>query len=131
MKTSDFYYNLPSQFIAQTPIEPRDRSRLMVIDRCTGSIEHRTFLDIVNYLESGDALVFNDSRVIPARLCGQKGETNIEVLLLRRIDNGIWETLVRPGKKVKIGTMITITAESAEIDDNLTIEIIHIYNNYQ
>jgi S-adenosylmethionine:tRNA ribosyltransferase-isomerase len=124
MKTSDFDYKLSPEFIAQTPIEPRDKSRLMVLHRNTGSIEHRSFLDIVNYLESGDTIVFNDSRVIPARLSGQKGAAIIEILLLRRVGNGIWETLVRPGKKAKEGTMVTVIPESGETDPKLSIEII-------
>ena len=103
MKTSDFDYQLPPELIAQTPLKARDKSRLMVLNRNTGSIEHCTFLDIVKYLESGDALVFNDSRVIPARLYGQKGDAAIELLLLRRISQNVWETLVRPGKKAKTG----------------------------
>jgi len=124
MKTSDFDYQLPPELIAQTPVEPRDKSRLMVLHRNTGSIEHRSFLDILEYLERGDTLVFNDSRVIPARLSGRKGESAVEVLLLRRVGNRLWETLVRPGKKVKAGMTITVAPESVENGQELNIEII-------
>lgn len=104
MKTSDFYYDLPKELIAQTPAEPRDSSRLMVVG---GSIEHRHFRDIVEYLRPGDALVVNDTRVIPARLMGRTVHGGaMEVLLLRRIDACRWETLVRPGKKARIGSVI-------------------------
>ena len=124
MKTSDFNYQLPPELIAQTPVEPRDKSRLMVLQRNTGSIEHRSFLDILEYLERGDTLVFNDSRVIPARLSGRKGESAVEVLLLRRVGNQLWETLVRPGKKVKAGMSITVATEFVENGQELNIEII-------
>jgi len=124
MKTCDFDYQLPPELIAQTPMEPRDKSRLMVLHRNTGSIEHHTFLDILDYLETGDTLVFNDSRVIPARLSGRKGESAVEVLLLRRVGNRLWETLVRPGKKVKAGMTITVAPESVENGQELNIEII-------
>ena len=114
MKTSDFDYLLPSELIAQTPVEPRDQSRLMVLDRSDGSIKHRRFFEIVEYLRDGDVLVFNNSRVIPARLNGRKVDSGgrVEVLLLRQLDNGVWETLVKPGKRVNIGTRIEITNDS-------------------
>ena len=114
MKTSDFDYPLPSELIAQTPVEPRDQSRLMVLDRSDGSIKHRRFFEIVEYLRTGDVLVFNNSRVIPARLNGRKVDSGgrVEVLLLRQLDNGVWETLVKPGKRVSIGTRIEITNDS-------------------
>ncbi len=98
MKTSDFDYSLPSELIAQNPIEPRDHSRLMVLNRSNGSIEHRRFFDIVSYLRDGDVLVFNDSRVIPARLIGRKVDTGgrVEILLLRRLDANVWEALAKP-----------------------------------
>ncbi len=114
MKTSDFDYTLPLGLIAQTPIEPRDRSRLMVLNRSDGSIEHRKFFEITDYLRAGDVLLFNDSRVIPARLNGRKIDSGgrVEILLLRRLDTCAWETLVKPGKRVNIGTMIEITNES-------------------
>jgi len=109
MKTSDFDYYLPPELIAQVPVEPRDSSRLMVLERKRGSIEHRRFFEIVDYLHAGDILVFNDSRVIPARLKGKK-ETGgrVEMLLLRRLDNAVWEALVRPGKRVGIGSKLEL-----------------------
>ncbi len=115
MKTSDFDYYLPPELIAQTPVEPRDQSRLMVLNRSDGSIEHRRFFEIVDYLRAGDVLVFNDSRVIPARLSGRKVDSGgkVEVLLLRRLDASAWEALVKPGKRVNIGTRIEITRDSA------------------
>ncbi len=106
MKTSDFYFELPQELIAQDPLEDRSSSKLMVLDRKTGKIEHRIFRDVAEYLEPGDCLVINDTKVIPARLIGKKEDTDakIEVLLLKRKENDIWETLVKPGKKAKIGT---------------------------
>ncbi len=106
MKTSDFYFELPQELIAQDPLEDRSSSKLMVLDRKTGKIEHRIFRDVTEYLEPGDCLVVNDTKVIPARLIGKKEDTDakIEVLLLKRKENDIWETLVKPGKKAKIGT---------------------------
>jgi len=114
MKTSDFDYHLPSGLIAQTPIEPRDHSQLMVLNRSRGSIEHRRFFEIVDYLRAGDVLVFNDSRVIPARISGKKADTGgkVELLLLRQLDTSVWETLVKPGKRVDIGTKLEITGDS-------------------
>ena len=114
MKTSDFDYSLPLELIAQTPIEPRDQSRLMVLNRSDSSIEHRKFFEITDYLRAGDVLLFNDSRVIPARLNGRKIDSGgrVEILLLRRLDPCAWETLVKPGKRVNIGTMIEITNDS-------------------
>lgn len=111
MKTSDFDYHLPPELIAQTPVEPRDNSRLMVLTRRTGAIEHRRFYEITDYLEEGDVLVFNDSRVIPARLKGRKTGSGgaVEVLLLRRLEPNVWETLVRPGKRLRPGAGIEIT----------------------
>jgi S-adenosylmethionine:tRNA ribosyltransferase-isomerase len=107
MKVSDFYYNLPEELIAQTPIEKRDESRLMVLNRKTQRIEHKRFKDIINYLEPGDVLVRNNTKVIPARLYGKK-ETgaNIEFLLLNNIEGDIWESIVRPGNKLHIGTKV-------------------------
>ena len=109
MKTSDFYYDLPQELIAQDPLEDRSASRLMVLDKNTGKIQHHIFKEIVNYLNPGDCLVINDTKVIPARLYGAKVGTDakIEVLLLKRKENNIWETLVKPGKKAKIGTKIS------------------------
>jgi S-adenosylmethionine:tRNA ribosyltransferase-isomerase len=110
VKTSDFDYYLPPELIAQTPAEPRDHSRLMVLDRRDGSIKHHRFFEVVDYLSAGDILVFNDSRVIPARLSGKKVDTGgkIELLLLKRLDKAVWEALVRPGKRVNIGTRVEI-----------------------
>ncbi len=115
MKTSDFDYHLPPELIAQTPVEPRDHSRLMVLKRSQGSVEHRRFFEITDYLRAGDVLVFNDSRVIPARIKGRKADTGgrVELLLLRRLDTAVWETLVKPGKRVDIGTRLEITGDSA------------------
>jgi len=114
MKTSDFSYSLPPELIAQTPFEPRDQSRLMVLSRSDGSVKHQRFSDIVNYLRAGDVLVFNDTRVIPARLGGRKVESGgrVEILLLRRLNTAVWEALVRPGKRVGIGTKIEIESEN-------------------
>ncbi len=114
MKTSDFDYSLPLELIAQTPIEPRDQSRLMVLNRSDSSMEHRKFFEITDYLRAGDVLLFNDSRVIPARLNGRKIDSGgrVEILLLRRLDTCAWETLVKPGKRVNIGTMIEIINDS-------------------
>ena len=108
MKTSDFYYDLPQELIAQDPLEDRSSSRLMVLDKITGEVEHRHFKDITEYLRPGDCLVINNTKVIPARLYGVKEgtEAKIEILLLKRKENDIWETLVKPGKKCKIGTKI-------------------------
>lgn len=106
MKTSDFYYDLPEELIAQTPATPRDASRLMVVHRGTGTIEHRVFHDIIDYLNPGDTLVVNETRVIPARLYGVKPDTGgaIEFLLLRRINLTDWEVILKPGKRAKPGT---------------------------
>ena len=113
MKTSDFDYFLPSELIAQTPVEPRDQSRLMVLNRSDGSIKHHNFFEITDYLRAGDILVFNNSRVIPARLKGRKVDSGgrVEILLLCRLDTNIWEALVKPGKRVNIGTRVEITNE--------------------
>ncbi len=109
MKTSDFYYDLPQELIAQDPLEDRSASRLMVLDKETGEIQHHVFRDIINYLNPGDCLVINDTKVIPARLIGAKEETGakIEVLLLKRGADDVWETLVKPGRKAKPGTRIS------------------------
>ena len=114
MKTSDFDYALPPELIAQTPVEPRDNSRLMVVNRADGTIEHRRFFDIIDYLQAGDVLVFNESLVIPARLHGQKEASGgqVEILLLRRLEEGIWEALVRRGKRLRIGSRVAITEVS-------------------
>ena len=109
MKTSDFYYDLPEELIAQDPLEDRSGSRLLVLDRQTGKIEHKIFRDVIDYLNPGDCLVVNNTKVIPARLIGSKVGTDakIEVLLLKRKEDNIWETLVKPGKKCKVGTKIS------------------------
>lgn len=109
MKTSDFYFDLPQELIAQDPLDDRSASRLLHLDKVSGEIEHRHFRDILEYLNPGDCLVVNDTKVIPARLYGRKVETDavIELLLLKRRDNDIWETLVKPGKKAKPGTVIS------------------------
>lgn len=105
MNTNDFYYDLPEELIAQHPLENRAQSRLMVVDKKTGQISHRTFKDIVDYIKEGDCLVLNDTRVIPARLFGNRigKEEKIEILLLKRNESDIWECLVKPGKKAREG----------------------------
>lgn len=109
MKKEEFYFDLPEELIAQDPLEERSSSRLLVLDRETGETEHHVFKDIVSYLNPGDCLVINDTKVIPARLIGSKVGTDakIEVLLLKRKQNDVWETLVKPGKKAKPGTKIS------------------------
>ncbi|RKI85213.1 tRNA preQ1(34) S-adenosylmethionine ribosyltransferase-isomerase QueA [bacterium 1xD42-87] len=108
LKKSDFYFDLPQELIAQDPLEDRSASRLLVLDRKTGAVEHHTFREITNYVRSGDCLVLNNTKVIPARLMGVKEDTGaaIEVLLLKRRDNDVWETLVKPGKKARPGAKI-------------------------
>ena len=124
MKTSDFYYDLPKELIAQDPLEDRSASRLMHLNKETGEYEHGHFRDILKYLTPGDCLVINDTKVIPARLYGSKVGTDaaIEILLLKRRENDIWETLVKPGKKCKVGTVISfgdgiLTGEVVDIVD--------------
>lgn len=112
MLVTDFDYDLPQELIAQHPMEPRDHSRLLVVDKKTGEIEHKHFYDLVNYLKPGDVLVFNDTRVIPARLHGTKDTgAHVEVFLLTRRDATDWEVLVRPGKKLQVGTKINFSDE--------------------
>ena len=128
MRTDDFDYELPQELIAQTPLEKRDESRLLVLDKKTGDIEHKKFYDIIDYLESGDALVINDTKVIPARIIGEKQDTGavIELLLLKDLGN-TWECLAKPQKRLKIGTIISfgdgsLKAEVIEIrDEGITI----------
>lgn len=122
LKKSDFYFELPQELIAQDPLEDRSASRLLVLNKDTGAVEHRHFKEITNYLRPGDCLVLNNTKVIPARLMGIKEDTGaaIEVLLLKRRENDIWETLVRPGKKARPGTKIVfgegaLTAEVLEV----------------
>ncbi len=124
MKTSDFYYDLPKELIAQDPLEDRSASRLMHLNKETGEYEHGHFRDILKYLKPGDCLVINDTKVIPARLYGSKVGTDaaIEILLLKRRETDIWETLVKPGKKCKVGTVISfgdgiLTGEVVDIVD--------------
>ena len=109
MKTSDFYFDLPQELIAQDPLEDRSSSRLLVLDRESGKTQHRVFRDIIEYLNPGDCLVVNNTKVIPARLYGSKIGTDakIEVLLLKRRENNVWETLVKPGKKCRVGARIS------------------------
>ena len=109
MKRQDFYYELPEELIAQDPLEDRSSSRLLVLDKETGAFSHHVFKEITEYLHEGDCLVVNNTKVIPARLIGSKVETNakIEVLLLKRKENNVWETLVKPGKKAKVGAKIS------------------------
>ena len=122
MKTSDFYYDLPKELIAQDPLEDRSSSRLLVLHRKSGRVEHRVFTDIVEYLKPGDCLVRNNTKVIPARLYGTGVDTGatIELLLLKRMENDVWETLVKPGKKARQGAVISFG------DGMLTGEIIDV-----
>lgn len=107
MQVSEFNYNLPEELIAQTPLKKRDESRLMVLDRKEKTIEHKLFKDIIEYLKPGDVLVRNNTKVIPARIYGKKDTgANVEFLLLNRIDGDIWESIVRPGNKLHIGTKV-------------------------
>lgn len=118
----DFWYDLPEELIAQTPIEKRDESRLLVMNKETGEIEHKIFKDVVDYLEPGDVLVINDSRVIPARLIGTKSDSgiNVEVFLLKQIELDTWEVMTYPGRRTKVGTVIIFG------DGRLRAEVIDI-----
>ena len=109
MNVNEFDYNLPEELIAQTPLKDRSSSKLLVLNKNTGEIEHHHFKDIINYLDKGDTLVLNDTKVIPARLIGTKEETNavIEILLLKDLNNNTWECLTRPAKRVKVGTVVS------------------------
>ena len=122
MKTSDFFYELPEELIAQDPLEDRTASRLLVLDRKTDKLEHRIFSDVIDYLSPGDCLVINNTRVIPARLIGEKEGTGgkVEILLLKRRENDIWESLVKPGKKLRPGARVTFG------DGRLKAEILEI-----
>jgi len=122
MKTNDFDYALPPELIAQTPIEPRDNSRLLVLNRKDGSIEHRRFFEITDYLHKGDVMVFNDSRVLPARLKGKRVGSGgvVEILLLRRLGDNIWEGLVKPAKRLQIGAKIEIASNTGQIIAEIT-----------
>ncbi len=116
MRTSDFDYELPPDLIAQAPVEPRDSSRLMVLDRARSRTEHRRFTDILDYLRPGDLMVFNQSRVIPARLFGVRGDNGgkVELLLLRREADRVWEALARPGRRLRPGATVTIIPPNEE-----------------
>ena len=109
MRVEDFNYELPEELIAQTPLKQRDASRLLVLDKKTGQIEHKHFTDIINYLNEGDTLVLNDTKVLPARLIGVKEETNavIEILLLKNTEGDNWECLVKPARRIKVGTIVS------------------------
>ena len=130
MKTSDFYYDLPEELIAQTPLEQRDSSRLLKLDRKTGRVEHHHFHEIINYLQPGDCLVMNDSRVLPARLLGHRPTGGaVEVLLLRDLGNKRWECLCKPGRKMQVGNEVIfgngeLTAVVTEVkeDGNRIVE---------
>ena len=135
MKVSDFNYNLPKELIAQVPIKDRDQSRLMVLDRKNKTIEHKIFKDIIDYLEPGDCLVRNNTKVIPARLYGVKEETgaNVEFILLKNLEGDIWEAMVRPGNKLHIGTKVIfgdglLKAEILDILQDGTRKVKFIYN---
>lgn len=109
MRVEDFDYNLPEELIAQTPLKKRDSSKLLVLDKNTGEIEHKLFSNILDYLEKGDTLVLNDTKVLPARLIGEKEETKatVELLLLKNIGNDDWECLTKPARRIKVGTIIS------------------------
>ena len=129
-KTKDFYYDLPEELIAQTPLEKRDTSRLMVLDRETGAVTHKHFYDILDYLKPGDCLVMNDSRVLPARLLGHRPTGGaVEVLLLRDLGNKYWECLCKPGRKMQVGNEVifgngelTATVKAVQEDGNRVVE---------
>ena len=126
MKTSDFDYSLPPEFIAQTPAEPRDQSRLLVLRRSDGSIEHHRFSEIIDFLRPTDVLVLNDTRVIPARLKGQKGSGGkVEILLLRRLEPGLWEALVKPSKRIAVGDRVEVVSiQPGSRDKSAFVEIL-------
>ena len=123
MKTDDFDYYLDESLIAQTPIKNRDQSRLMVLSKSTGEIEHKHFYDIIDYLNKDDVLVVNDSKVIPARIVGTKVETGaiIEILMLKEIDSDVWECLCKPAKRISIGTIV-------KISDKLSCECVGVFD---
>ena len=139
MKTVDFYYDLPENLIAQTPLEPRDSSKMMVLSKNNGDISHKHFYEIIDYLEEGDCLILNDSRVLPARIFGTKEDTGacVEFLMLRQIENNTWETLAKPGKKAKIGTkfvfgdgVMTATVKDVTEEGNRIVEFFCKENIY-
>lgn len=125
MQTSDFFYELPQELIAQTPVEPRDSSRLMLLDKQTGAVKHTIFHNLIDYLNEGDCLILNDTRVIPARIYGTKEETGayVEFLLLKQSENNVWECLCKPGKRAKPGTRFSfgdglVECEVVDITDD-------------
>ncbi|MBE6924385.1 MAG: tRNA preQ1(34) S-adenosylmethionine ribosyltransferase-isomerase QueA [Ruminococcaceae bacterium] len=130
MKTHDFYYDLPEELIAQTPLEQRDTSRLMVLDRVSGQVSHKYFYDVIDYLQPGDCLVMNDSRVLPARLLGHRPTGGaVEVLLLRDLGDKKWECLCKPGRKMQVGNEVifgngelTATVTAVQDDGNRVVE---------
>ena len=130
MKKSDFWFDLPEELIAQTPLEMRDTSRLMVLDRMTGAVTHKHFYDVIDYLQPGDCLVMNDSRVLPARLLGHRPTGGaVEVLLLRDLGNKCWECLCKPGRKMQVGNEVifgngelTATVKAVQEDGNRVVE---------
>ncbi|MDE7390301.1 MAG: tRNA preQ1(34) S-adenosylmethionine ribosyltransferase-isomerase QueA, partial [Lachnospiraceae bacterium] len=125
MKTSDYYYDLPKELIAQTPLMQRDSSRLMLLDRKSGEIQHKHFYDILDYLNEGDCLILNDSRVLPARIYGIKKDTGarVEFLLLTQIRQNVWECLAGPGKKAKEGAFFTFG------DNIMTCKVLEVLEN--
>ena len=135
MKTSDFYFDLPKEQIAQDPLEDRSSSRLMVLDKKTGDVSHHIFKDIIDFLNPGDCLVINNTKVIPARLHGVKEDTgaHVEILLLKRMENDTWETLVKPGKKLRPGAMVSfggglLRAEILDVVDEGNRKVKFIYD---
>ncbi|MBS5523877.1 MAG: S-adenosylmethionine:tRNA ribosyltransferase-isomerase, partial [Clostridiales bacterium] len=135
MKTSDFYFDLPQELIAQDPLTDRSGSRLMVLNRQTGEVSHHIFKEVIDFLNPGDCLVVNNTKVIPARLHGVKEDTgaHVEVLLLKRLKNDVWETLVKPGKKLRPGAKISfgdglLRAEVLDIVDEGNRRIHFIYD---
>lgn len=135
MKTSDFYFDLPKEQIAQDPLKDRSSSRLMVLDKKTGDVSHHIFKDIINFLNPGDCLVINNTKVIPARLHGVKEDTgaHVEVLLLKRMENDTWETLVKPGKKLRPGATVSfgdglLRAEILDVVDEGNRKVRFIYD---
>jgi len=117
MRTADFDYPLPAHLIAQRPVEPRDHARLLVLDRATGRLEHRRFYELGDYLQPGDLLVFNDTRVLPARLRGRRADTGggVELLLLRRVGPGLWECLGRPGRRLREGVNLVLEGKGTAL----------------
>ena len=126
MNISEFDYQLPPEYIAQVPIEPRDRSRMMIVDRMNGSLEHSHFFNLPDLLREKDTLVFNNTRVIPARLyCKKKGSTTkIELLLLRRLEDTIWESMVRPGRKIAPGDILHVADQNGQIKNDMIVEVL-------